>query len=212
MKNDKFKTYRLMPVIIPQVASGGTVFSKFAGTAAAGLQFGSKSLLPRGVRLTQLDIANATVETVENNDIRDENLVKEYDTGEITPPTVKFNTNAPIDQSTILEELKEIEVASPLIVLLAIGQLKSTETASSSTTKVYDLIFVAPAVLTEDPTGFSGAAKKTATGSFGFQTTGVWFRGVKSAATTMTVVTTTTSGGATTETISFASTSQTTAD
>lgn len=168
----------LKAFFLPQSPEGETD-STLEGTEYADLKFAKKSAIPLDCRVTGFDAQSPTVGTREAEDIEDVDDWTKYETDKIAPGTATLNVDRAVDLEGIIEQLEKLAVDSPYLGVLKFGKFSKTEGG----TKTYNVVYSAPAILTNDM-GFAGTAKQKMSGTLNFQISGKPKRGSKTCAQT----------------------------
>lgn len=165
--------YRLCIAILKQDASG-SVYSKIKDSKDKLLKWGLTSVIPTEYDFTNMQIGDATIETIEKNVISELSKAKKYESGAITPPTFTFANMTPADADSIVATLNnDTTSADPFRVLLLCGIYKEDGTG----TREYDVFKAAVCILTSDG-GRQGEAKQTFTGTLALQSCDLPLNGV----------------------------------
>lgn len=126
----------------------------------------SSSIIPTSYDFTNIQIGDATVETIENATITSLSKARRYDSGAVTPPTVTFATILPVDAATIVATLDALgqTVPDPFKAFLAVG----IYTGTASGVRSYDIFHEAATILTQDGSR-NGTALQRFNGNLAFQ-------------------------------------------
>lgn len=158
--------YQACVGLFPLKASSGTKVTELPDEFANYEWDLSASIIPITYDFTNIQIGNATVETLDNATITALSKAKRFDSGAVTPPPVTFATILPLDSAAIVDTLNALgqTVRDPFKCLLCVGEYVST----SNGVRTYDIIHEACCVLTQDGSR-GGEALQRITGDLQFQ-------------------------------------------
>ena len=158
--------YQLAVGLFPQVASSGTKISYLPDKFADFEWDFDPSIIPTTYDFTNIQVGDTTVETVENPTITQLTKAKDFDSGQVTPPTIQLATLLPGEAATVISTLDALgnTVPDAYKVLFAAGVYKTT----SAGVRTYDVFQLCVALLTADGSR-GGNALQRFTGNLGLQ-------------------------------------------
>ena len=129
--------YQICVGLFPLKAAGGTKIAELPDEFANYEWDLSASIIPVTYDFTQINIGNATVETIENATITQLSKTRRSDSGSVDPATIDLTTILPGDSEMILKTLAALgqTVSDCFKCLLALGKY----TGTTSGVRSYDV-------------------------------------------------------------------------
>ena len=129
--------YQICVGLFPLKAAGGTKIAELPDEFANYEWDLSSSIIPVTYDFTQINIGNATVETIENATITQLSKTRRSDSGSVDPATIDLTTILPGDSEMILKTLAALgqTVSDCFKCLLALGKY----TGTTSGVRSYDV-------------------------------------------------------------------------